>query len=229
MYGGKGADMTRIHLLTGTLLLALAPLALAQNTGAPAKKLYCWNENGRKVCGDALPANAVDRARTEISAKSGLATGRVDRAPSAVERADAAAAAKAGQAAAFASAARLRREMAMVDSYASEAELRRAYEHRISLSEGTVRASRMAVTGLRQSLLTLLKRAGEAELSDKPVNERLVTDIRRQHDELVRQQNMLVQQQRDGNLIEGEFSEALARYRTLKAPASATALPAESG
>ena len=85
-------DMTKIHLLTGALLLALAPLALAQTPGAPAKKLYCWNENGRKVCGDALPANAVDSARTEISAKSGLATGRVDRALSAEERAAAAAA-----------------------------------------------------------------------------------------------------------------------------------------
>ena len=32
------------------------------------KKLYCWNENGKKVCGDALPAEASDSARTEISA-----------------------------------------------------------------------------------------------------------------------------------------------------------------
>lgn len=209
--------MTKIHLLAGALLLVLAPLALAQKTGSAAKKLYCWTENGRKVCGDALPANAVDHARTEISAKSGLATGSVDRAPSADERAAAAAKAEADRQATLAKEAELRREMAMVESYAGEAELRRAYENRIALSEGTVEASRMGVAGLRQSLLTLLKRAGEAELSNKPVTPQLAGDIHLQHGKLVRQQNMLVQQQRDASNIESEFADALARYRALKA------------
>lgn len=213
--------MTKIHLLAGTLLLVLAPLALAQKTG-DAKKLYCWNENGRKVCGDALPATAVDSARTEISAKSGLPTGHLERAPSADERVAAAAKAEADREGALADEARLRREMAMVDSYASEAELRRAYEHRISLSEGTVKASRMSVAGLRQSLLTLLQRAGNTELSGKPVARPLATNIRQQHGELLRQQNMLVQQQHDASTIESEFADALARYRALKAPAAAS-------
>lgn len=216
--------MTKIHLLAGALFLVLAPSALAQNT---AKKLYCWTENGRKVCGDALPANAVDHARTEISAKSGLATGSVDRALSVDERAAAAAKAEADRQVALANEARLRREMAMVESYAGEDELRRAYENRISLSEGTVKASQMGVAGLRQSLLTLLKRAGEAELSNKPVTKQLAGDIHLQHAELVRQQNMLAQQQRDASTIESEFADTLARYRALKAPATATP-PAEA-
>ena len=46
------------------------PGAQAGKEPKEKKKLYCWNEGGRKVCGDALPANAVDSARTEISAKS---------------------------------------------------------------------------------------------------------------------------------------------------------------
>ncbi len=222
--------MTKIiHLLTGTLLLALAPLALAQKTGESAKKLYCWNENGRKVCGDALPANAVDSARTEISARSGLATGRIDRALSADERAAAVTKAETARRDELAKEARLRREMAMVDSYTSEAELLRAYEHRISLGEGTIKASRMGIAGLRMSLLTLLKRAGEAELSGKPVAKPLVSNIHQQHDELLRQQRMLIQQQHDAGTVEGEYADTLARYRALKAPAAATTLPAESG
>ena len=218
--------MTKIHLLTGTLLLALAPLALAQKTGEPAKKLYCWTENGRKVCGDALPATAVDSARTEISARSGLPTGRVDRAPSLDERAAAAAKAEVDRQGALADEARLRRDMAMVESYASEMELRRAYENRISLSEGTVKASRMSVAGLRQSLLTLLKRAGDAELSGKPVAKPLVSNIRQKHGELRRQQNMLVQQQHDASTIEDEFADTLARYRALKTPVAPVTVPA---
>ena len=221
--------MTKIHLIAGVLLLALAPAALAQKSGESAKKLYCWNENGRKVCGDALPANAVDSARTEISARSGLATGRVDRAPTSAERAGAAAQAELAKHAAYAEESRLRREMAMVESYASEAELRRAYEHRISLSEGTVKASRMGLAGLRQSLLSLLKRASEAELSGKPVAKTLADDIHRQHVELLRQQSMLVQQQRDGSKIAGELATALDRYRALKTPATSAGAGADEG
>lgn len=218
--------MTKIHLLAGALLLALAPLALVQKTGAPTKKLYCWAENGRKVCGDALPANAVDSARTEISARSGLATAHVERALSAEERAGAAARLDADQQATLANEARLRREMAMVESYASETELRRAYEHRISLSEGMLKASLMSIAGLRQSLLSLLKRASEAELSGKPVAAPLAADIQQQHGELLRQQTMLVQQRQDASTMDGEFADSLARYRTLKTPAIPVIAPA---
>ncbi len=221
--------MTKIHLLTATLLLALAPLALAQNANAPGKKLFCWTENGRKVCGDALPSTAVDSARTEISARSGLPTRHLDRAPSMDERAAAAVEAEADRQGALASEARQRREMAMVESYASEADLRRAYENRISLSVGTVKASRMSVASLRHSLLTLLQRAGDAELSAKPVPKRLASNIHQQHGELLRQQNMLAQQQRDASTIEGEFVDSLARYRALKAPAAAATKLASDG
>lgn len=218
--------MTKIQLLTGMLMLALAPTVLAQKTGAPAKKLYCWTEDGHKVCGDALPSTAVDSARTEISARSGLPTRHLERAPSADERAAAASQAEVDRLQSLADQARLRREMAMVESYNSEADLRRAYEHRISLSTGTVRASRMSVTGLRHSLLTLLKRAGNAELAGKPVIKPLAANIHQQHGELLRQQSMLVQQQHDASTIEGEFNDALARYRALKSPAAVPGTPA---
>jgi hypothetical protein len=212
--------MSKIHpLFAATLLAALATHAFAQKGDAPAKKLYCWNEDGRKVCGDALPANAVDSARTEINARSGMATGQVDRALTAEERAAATAQAEADRRAAIKAEARQRRELAMVESYASEADLRRAYEHRLSLSEGTLKAARMAVTGLRQSLLSLLRRAGEAELMGKPVVKPLAENIRTQHAELLRQQRMLVEQQQEADAIEGEFTDTLARYRELKKPA----------
>ena len=95
--------MHRTLWWTAAALVALAGPAAAQNKGDGAgKKLYCWNENGQKVCGDALPATAVDSARTEISARSGLPTARVDRALTADERAAAAARADADREAALA-------------------------------------------------------------------------------------------------------------------------------
>lgn len=223
--------MQQIHpaLITATtvLLLALAPAALAQQ-GAPAKKLYCWNENGRKVCGDALPATAVDSERTEFNAKSGLATGKVDRALNDQERAAAAALAAAAKEAQAAEEARIRRELAMVESYTSEAELRQAYGHRVELNKGSIQTAQMSVTGLRQSLVNLLRRASESELANKAVPKPLQNSIQQQHSELLRQQRLLGQLQAEAGKIQGELNQALTRYRELKSP-TAEAAPATTG
>ncbi len=213
--------MNKAHaLIAGAVLLALSPtlLAAAQGKSASGKKLYCWNENGRKVCGDALPASAVDSARTEISATSGMTTGRMGRALTAEERAAAAEAARQQALADAQAAALLRREKAMAESYATENELRRAYQNRIVLLDETVKASELGISGLRQSLVHLLRQAGETELNGKRVGKAAADSIQGQHQELLRQQDMLLQQQRERVEVEGEFQAALERYRELKNP-----------
>ena len=79
------------------LPVAIACALLGSGAASAQKKVYCWNENGKKVCGDALPAEAADSARTEISAKSGLRTGQVARALTEAERSAAAVAAEAAR------------------------------------------------------------------------------------------------------------------------------------
>ena len=59
---------------------------------ASAQKLYRWvDEDGKVQYSQSLPPEAVDRARRELSARSGMTTGEVDRALSDDERAEAAA------------------------------------------------------------------------------------------------------------------------------------------
>jgi len=114
--------------------LLLASMAAPAQDKAPAnKKIYCWDENGHKVCGDALPADAADAARTEISARTGIAVRSVERAPTDEERAAAAGVRKQAALDAEAEAAAKRRDLAMVESYATEDDLRRAYGERITL------------------------------------------------------------------------------------------------
>jgi hypothetical protein len=224
----QGADMNpKIQtfktqtLLTGAMLLVLAATAVAQDT--PKKKLYCWNENGRKVCGDALPASAVDSARTEFSAKSGLATAQVARALTPEERTAAAAQAEAARIAALADEAKARRDIAMAQSYATEADLRRAFQERIAVMDETVKASQLGVQGRRQSLLSLLRKAGEEELNGKPVRGSLSENIRNQHAELLRQQSILAQQKAERATIDEDLTAALQRYTTMKAAEAARA------
>ncbi len=208
---------TTITGLACALLLA-AMAAPAQDKAPANKKIYCWDENGHKVCGDALPADAADAARTEISARTGIAVRSVERAPTDEERAAAADARKQAARDAEAEAAAKRRDLAMVESYATEDDLRRAYGERITLVEESLKTSRLGLVNLRQSLLSLLRQAADLELQSKPVDKALTGNIQRQHGDLLRQQVILEQQLQDRRSLGSDLEEALSRYRALKAP-----------
>ena len=169
------------RLLAVSMALALAAglgtCGTAQAQAKAQKKVYCWNESGRKICSDALPAEAANSARTEISAKSGLATGQVARALTDSERTAAAASAVIARRQAEANAIQERRDLAMVESYVTEGDLRRAYGERTSLLDETLKASQLGLSNLRLSLITLLRQAGDWELDKKPVPKRLANSI----------------------------------------------------
>ena len=210
--------------ITATMLACAMALGLCASATAQEaqKKLYCWDEGGRRVCGDALPPEAINRARVEINAKNGLRSGEVARTLTPGEQAAATIAAKLAASDADAEAARKRRDLAMAESYATEADLRRAYGERITLVEESLKTSRLGVVNLRQSLLSLLRQAAELELHAKPVNKALFDNIRNQHADLLRQQVILQQQTHDRASLGSDLDEALARYRALKSPKAAT-------
>jgi hypothetical protein len=215
--------MTFLRLSVATLLLACTASVAAQSKSG--KKLYCWNENGHTVCGDTLPASAANNARTEFNAASGRQTGNVNRALTAEEQAQAATAAEEAQAAADAEAARRRRDLAMVESYATEADLRRAYGERITLLDDALKASQLGETNLRRSLISLLDEASDLELANKPVPATLLSNIRIQHAELQKQLRILGQQRLDRAGLDDELAEAVTRYRALRQPVGAAPAP----
>jgi hypothetical protein len=211
-------------------LLATATAAHAQK--APTKKLYCWDDNGRKVCGDALPAEAAGHQRVEYSEKSGRHVSEVARSLTPAEQAALAASNAAAAAQAETDAARMRREMAMVESYATEADLRKAFQERIDLLDETVKASSLGVSALRQTLVGLLRQAGDLELGAKPVPEIMRANIATQHLELRRRERMYAEQQVARARLDTELDSVLARYREIKQGQSAnaqTAAPAPAG
>ncbi|QIL19626.1 hypothetical protein [Thermomonas sp. HDW16] len=210
------------RILIAAIAIGLAALAgsgglHAQTKTGAQKKIYCWNEGGSKVCGDALPANAADSARTEISTKSGMQTGQVARALTDAERTAAALAAETASKQAEADAMAQRRDLAMVESYMTEADLRRAYGERTELLDETLKASTLGVTNLRLSLLALLRQASDREMAGEVVPKSMTNTIRGQHDELLRQQQILVAQKKDRAALDADLQDAVARYRALKA------------
>jgi len=222
MRQNRGCSMHHRTILAGTLALLVLT---AGSAGAQGKKLYCWKQNGHTTCGDTLPPGAVDLAHSEISEKSGMTTGTVDRSLTAEERAVAATAADQAQAAAVAEAEQQRRDLAMVESYDSEADLRRAYGERITLVELSIKSSQLTEQNLRTSLISLLEQASENELAGKPVVPAVLANLRDEHQQLQSQLRILAQQQADRASLDGELADAVERYRKLKQPPAA-AVPA---
>ena len=98
--------------------------AQSRDGGKVEKKLYCWNEGKERICSDSLPADAVNHAREEFNAKSGLRNAG----PARVDRRGARAAstvAQQQQLDLMAEQTRQRTEQAMLSTYGSEDDLRR--------------------------------------------------------------------------------------------------------
>lgn len=212
-----------IAIVVALALLGAGSADAQQSNASNQKKLYCWLQNGIKVCGDALPPEAVDAARTEISVRSGLHTRQVARALSDSERTAAAIAADVARRMGEAEAMGVRRDLAMVESYMTEADLRRAYGERTELLDESLKASQLAVFNLSFSLLGLLRQAGDQELASKPVPKKLADAIAEQHGVLRHQHRILRVQRRDRAELESELGDAVRRYRSLKGAAASTA------
>jgi hypothetical protein len=209
------------HRFTLLGLLALAVTTSAQTPPAN-KKLYCWEENGTRVCGDALPAEAVNKARVEFNAKSGMRTGEVQRAMTEEERSVAAEDAERQRADAAAAETRKRTERAMLTSYATEADLRRVFDERVALLDNSVDTAKYNIAGLREGLVTLLQGAAEKELAGHKIKPETTADIRKRHAELLRLQRLQADFERRRKELDGEIAETMQRYREIKGIAGPT-------
>lgn len=208
--------MPKTRFALAALCVVLAPQALAQKAAAPAKKLYCWNDNGQRVCSDALPAEAVNHARQEISAKSGMRTAEVGRAMTDEERALAVSEDVQRRVDLAAAETRRRTDQAMLLSYPNEEELARVFTERTGIVDNSIRTSRFNVASLREGLVSLLRTAGDRELAGQPVAADMADNIRRRHTELLRQRRLQSSFERQRQELDLEISEIMHRYREMK-------------
>ncbi len=207
----RTATIQALRIALTAAVLGWVSLAGAQNK-TPDKKLYCWNENGRKICSDSLPASAVDRQRVEINQTSGTAVSSIARALTEVERDQQATAAKAAES----ETARLRREMAMVQTFSTEVDLERSFRNRFELLDASLKSSALGIKNLRQSLMSILHTANDMELENKPVGKRTIDKLRTHQQELRQLTTMQQRQTQERAELDVQFQSALLRYRELK-------------
>lgn len=203
----------RASVLAVAALAALASFAAPAQQAAKPKKLYCWDDRGSRVCSDTLPANASGNQRTEFDARTGNAVKTVDRALTAEEQSQQLLAEQARRA----QEDQLRREKAMVVSFATEEDLRRSFQERFVIVDESLKGTSLAIVNLHKSLIALLRQANELELRAKPVGRTLREKIATQHGQLRQLREMQVRQRAERADIDAEFQAALNRYRALKA------------
>lgn len=205
-------------------LVCLAVLAaLLASGGAFAqektKKLYRWvDKDGKVQFSDTLPAEALEHARTEISAESGRTTGEVDRALTPEEQAEKERLAAETERAQRDAEKERQTEEAMLASFQSEEDLRRSYGMRVTLMQENLNAIEAGIGSQRASLTGLLAEAAESELAGKAVNAKQAAAIREIHAEMVKQQNMLIVKQAELMKLDAELEHLVRRFHELKAP-----------
>jgi len=216
--------MSRMSTIAFIGLLLAVPLlpAQAQKRSDPAKpkKLYCWNQGSERICSDALPQEAVNAAREEFSASSGLRRGEVQRALTDEERTAAAAVSAQQRLDLAAEQTRQRTEQAMLSTYENEDDLRRVFVERSGILDNNVQTAAYNVASLRDALVSLLASAGDRELAGQPVPEKQVLSIRERHNQLVAQKRMQASFEQQRTALDVEIEETLQRFRLLKGVAT---------
>lgn len=218
--------MVRKLLCVAVMLAVVAAGAASAQSKNTGPKLYRWvDKQGKVHYDDALPPEAVDQARREFNAKTGAATGSVDRALTAEERAQQEAAQKAAEEAALLAGEQKRQEEIMLASYATEADLSRSYGERIGLLKMTLESTDISIRSLRENLASMLSQASDAELEGRRVMEDRVKKIRELHAEKIKQQAFQVNRRLELGELNAEYERMLVRYRELRNPSPAPAMP----
>lgn len=207
---------------TGAILAAPPASKAPKASAGVASKLYRWTDKDGKVhYSDDLPPEALTEARDELNKTNGMTIKSVGRALTSEERAAAQAKAEADSKIAEALAKVRQNDQMLLNSYSTEADLKRAYEERISMQVEGLKATRMSLQGQQRSLSSFLYSASTLELSDKPIGKHVVSSIRKLRREVVQQQQSETQIEAQITGLKQESTATLAHYHELRAAATA--------
>lgn len=205
-----------VRILTVAVLACLmSPLA------AQGGKLYKWTDkDGNVHYSDSIPPEAKEYARERLS-EQGVSVERVDRAMTPEELAAIKAAEKAAAEKAAEAERRRKADEALLNSYASEEDLTRAYNQRMDLLAQTIDARRIEINSREQSLGKLVAQAAEMERAGRPVSDALKQMISSERVEIDRQKAFLVKKEAEKITAKADYDRDFAKYKAALARAEA--------
>lgn len=181
-----------------------------------SKKIYCWNENGVRRCGDVLPAEAADHARTERSSKTGIITREVARPLTPDEVAT-----KKMQEEAVAHQLELikqtqRRTDVLLSTYPTEDALIQSFSKRKKDLLSAISTMEKAQAPLKRDLVNKLSVLGDLELSNKPPSPKQVESMLNARKQYLTSKAAVETLRNDIVLLKKEQEETIQSYRHAK-------------
>lgn len=205
----------RVVFIAVALVLGCVSLQLsAQAPSTGGKKLYKWTDkDGGVHYSDQIPPEAKEYARERFS-DQGVAVERTDRALTPEELAAQKAAQDKAEADARQAEEIRKSDEALINSYASEEDLTRAYQQRLDLLGQTIEARHIEIGAREQSLQTLVAQAAEMERGGRAVSDALKQMIASERVEIDRQKAFLVKKEAEKITAKTDYDRDVARYKT---------------
>lgn len=205
---------------------AAKPAPKNAKKGAAAKKIYCWEENGKRMCGDTLPSSAMDQARTEVSSKTGLTTKKVDRVLTPEEIQAAARAEKSSQTQAQLQAVQAQRVQLLLFTYPTEEALVLAQKEQETDILTKIKEAEGGVREVRKAILERLKILAEYELGKKKIPQKEVDNVKQLRGRVEAHHGVINGHKQQLAALRATHAENVALYRQAKAAAQAPSAPA---
>lgn len=197
-------------------LLFSTPVLAAPKTEKTTKKIYCWEENGQKRCGDVLPSEAVEHARTERSAKTGTVTREIQRPPTREELAVQKAQEDAARQVAEQSQQSQRRTDVLLSTYATENDLLKSFAEREQEIVSAIQSMQKSQTPLHKDLVDRLSLLGNLELANKPPTAKQIEALKKARQQYLSSQAAINTLKNDIVILKKEQDDTLAVYRQAK-------------
>ncbi len=210
-----------MRLISALLLVSSA--LLAQGTAAQTRIFCCDDANGRKVCGDFLPAACQGRAYEERDNR-GFVSKKVE-APLTAEqqvRRDAEAARK--EADAKKAAEERRRTLALLSTYSSEKNIDSVRDRNLAEIDKSIAEAQKR---LDEAMKKKRKLDSDKEFyKGKPLPDSVKSQVRENDKEIQAQQNAVAEQTKQKEEVRSRFADEKKRYLELTGKKPAESSPA---
>lgn len=206
----------RVQVIFVAAALALGFVSVHSNVQAQSDskaKLYKWtDQEGNVHYSDQIPPEAKEYARERVN-DQGVAVERIDRALTPEEFAAQKAAADKAIADAKHAEDLRKADEALMNSYASEEDLTRAYSQRLDLLSQTIDARQMEIAAREQSLTSLVTQAAEMERGGRPVSDAIKQMIASERTEIDRQKQFLLKKETEKLSAKQDYDRDMAAYK----------------
>ena len=197
--------------------VSLVVLGLVVALPVSAGKLYKWvDEKGNVHYSDRVPPEAAKLAREEKN-QDGVTVKEVARAKTEEELAAEAAQRVKDEEARKIAEAQAQADRALMLSYTTEDDLRRAREQELGVIEANMATAKLTIASQEKNLSDLLAHAADFERNKKPVPQAVTDSIAHVRAQIEAQQKTLKEREGSKETVHNEYEAKLLRWRELSA------------